>query len=206
MPSGFYSQKLWGFISWCWNPRLHSLACSWDCSLPRCPSQFLSTTHECGTTCSSSHCCHSLTTTTLCSPPWLPISTPPTCLDEHFFFKSLVVGLPYSLFFWQLWLFLVLKLVVILLVVVWGHEAYLPMPPPWPELKYFKTMRLEWRESSLQNEQKSLNALSKEAYLSFVREILEGNWDKRGHILFVLCPLYFVQVLIHLTYIYWIKK
>ena len=26
--------------------------------------------------------------------PWLPVSTPPTCLDECFFIKSLVVGCP----------------------------------------------------------------------------------------------------------------
>ena len=32
-------------------------------------------------------------------PSWLPISTPLTSLDEHFFFNSLVVGLPYSLIF-----------------------------------------------------------------------------------------------------------
>ena len=36
---------------------------------------------------------------------WLPFSTSPTGLDECFFFKSLVVGLPYNLTFW-LFLFL----------------------------------------------------------------------------------------------------
>ena len=41
------------------------------------------------------------------SPPWLPISTPPTGLDECFFFNSLVVGLLYSLIFWKFWLFCV---------------------------------------------------------------------------------------------------
>ena len=30
------------------------------------------------------------------SPPWLPISAPPTSLDKCFFFNSLVVRLPYS--------------------------------------------------------------------------------------------------------------
>ena len=35
---------------------------------------------------------------------------PPTGLDECFFFNSLVVGLPYSSIFWQLWLSLVFKL------------------------------------------------------------------------------------------------
>ena len=42
--------------------------------------------------------------------PWLPISAPPTRLDECFFFNSLVVRLPYSLTFWQFWLFLFLNL------------------------------------------------------------------------------------------------
>ena len=37
--------------------------------------------------------------------PWLLDSTPPTSLGECFFFNSLVVGLPYSLIFWQFWLF-----------------------------------------------------------------------------------------------------
>ena len=32
---------------------------------------------------------------------WLPISAPPTSLDECFFFNSLVVGLLYSSIFWQ---------------------------------------------------------------------------------------------------------
>ena len=39
----------------------------------------------------------------------LPISTPPTGLDECFFFNSLVVRLPYSLIFCQFWLFFVFK-------------------------------------------------------------------------------------------------
>ena len=44
------------------------------------------------------------------SPPWLPVSAPPTGLDECFFFISLVVGLPYSLIFCQFWWFFVFKL------------------------------------------------------------------------------------------------
>ena len=43
---------------------------------------------------------------------WLPISAPPTGLDECFFFNSLVVGLPYSLIFCQFWLFYVFKLLL----------------------------------------------------------------------------------------------
>ena len=46
------------------------------------------------------------------SPPWLPISAPPTGLDECFFFISLVVGLPYSSIFCQFWLFFVFKLLL----------------------------------------------------------------------------------------------
>ena len=44
--------------------------------------------------------------------PWLPISAPPTGLDECFFFNSLVVGLPYSSIFCQFWLFFVFKLLL----------------------------------------------------------------------------------------------
>ena len=40
--------------------------------------------------------------------PQLPVSTPPTGLDECFFFISLVVGLPCSSIFCQFWLFLFL--------------------------------------------------------------------------------------------------
>ena len=42
----------------------------------------------------------------------LPVSTLPNSLDERFFFNSLVVGFPYSLFFWQFWLFLFLNLLL----------------------------------------------------------------------------------------------
>ena len=63
----------------------------------------------------------------------LPVSTPPTGLDECFFFNSLVVGLPHSFIFCQFWLFSVFKFVVVLLLVVWGGTMYLPMPPSWPK-------------------------------------------------------------------------
>ena len=55
-------------------------------------------------------CCES-------SPHRLRVSVPLTSLDEHFFFNSLVVGLPYSSIFWQFWLFFVFKFVVVLWVV-----------------------------------------------------------------------------------------
>ena len=50
-------------------------------------------------------CCES-------SLPLLPVSAPPTGLDECFFFISLVVGLPYSSIFCQFWLFFVFKLLL----------------------------------------------------------------------------------------------
>ena len=46
------------------------------------------------------------------SPPPLPVSAPPTSLDECFFFISLVVELPYSSIFCQFWLFFVFKLLL----------------------------------------------------------------------------------------------
>ena len=61
-------------------------------------------------------------------------STPPSDLDECFFFYSLVVRFPYSSIFWQLWLFFVFKFVVVLLLVVQGGKVYLPMPPSWPNI------------------------------------------------------------------------
>ena len=50
---------------------------------------------------------------------------------------TLVVGLPYSLIFWQFWLFFVFKFVVVLLLVVRGSKVYLPMPPSWLEVSFF---------------------------------------------------------------------
>ena len=42
----------------------------------------------------------------------LPVSDPPTSLDECFFFISLVVRLPYSSIFCEFWLFFVFKLLL----------------------------------------------------------------------------------------------
>ena len=66
--------------------------------------------------------------------PGLPVSAPPTGLDECFFFISLFVGLPHSLIFCQFWLFFVFKFVVHLLVVQ-GGTVCLPMPPSWLVVK-----------------------------------------------------------------------
>ena len=49
-------------------------------------------------------CCES-------SPTWLPVSAPPTSIDECFFI-SLVFRLPYSSIFCQFWLFFVFKLLL----------------------------------------------------------------------------------------------
>ena len=80
-----------------WNPGWHGLSCS-----PVVPPSL--STCKCGTTLSTSYqlvhplppCLPGpLVTTLSCasSLPWLPTSTPPTSLNECFFFNSLVVGL-----------------------------------------------------------------------------------------------------------------
>ena len=66
----------------------------------------------------------------------LRVSAPPTSLDECVFFKSLVVGLPYSSIFLQFWLLFVFIFDVLLLVVR-GGKVYLPMLPSWPEVPEF---------------------------------------------------------------------
>ena len=50
-----------------------------------------------------------------------------------FFFNSLVVAALCSLIFWSFWLFMDIRLVVILLLVVRGSEEFLPTPPSWSE-------------------------------------------------------------------------
>ena len=101
MPTGSYSQRVWGFISPCWNPGLHGLSRSPvvppSCSLhanvgPPGPPATTSPTQSS----SRSLPCHA-------SPPQLLFFNPPTILNECFLFNSLVVGLPYSLIFWQFW-------------------------------------------------------------------------------------------------------
>ena len=62
--------------------------------------------------------------------PQLPVSAPPTSLNECFLFNSLVVRLSYSSIFWQLWLiFFVFKFIVVIPLVVQGEKMYLPMHP-----------------------------------------------------------------------------
>ena len=91
-------------------------------SLPHSPVSPSLSARECG----PNQCSNHLLTCSLlpCHThlPWLPISTPPTCVDECFFFNSLVVGLPYSLIFWQFWGFFVLFCFFNLLLSFWLCE------------------------------------------------------------------------------------
>ena len=121
-PTGFYSPRFWGFISLGWNPGLCGLSHS-----PVVPSSLFA--WKCGNSWSTSphFICLSPPAAALPSPFQLPVSTPPTSLGECFFFNSEVVGLPYSLIFWQFWLFFDFKFVV-LLFVVWEGKFYLYIP------------------------------------------------------------------------------
>ena len=82
-PQGLSATTLWGLPARAWPVPLHNLPLRWVCQPPPC--------------------CES-------SPPQLPVSAPPSGLDECFFLISLVVGLPYSSYFCQFWLFFALKL------------------------------------------------------------------------------------------------
>ena len=79
-PHRCFQSVVWGFISPRWSPGLGLLPC-----LPAAALLCVLSAQ-------------------------LPISAPPTGLDECFFFISLVVGLPYSLVFSQFWLYFVFKL------------------------------------------------------------------------------------------------
>ena len=100
---------------------------AWSILFPSCSSHFICTLMW-------DHPLHQLPLCCVSSSPQLPISIPPTSMDECFFFNSLVVGLPYSSIFCQLWLFFVFKFVVVLILVVRGGTVYPPMPPSWPEV------------------------------------------------------------------------
>ena len=109
-PTDFYSQRFWGFSFPSWSPGLYSL------SHTPVVSPGLST-HKCGT---AQACLPAITWPTLVcqlltchasSPPRLPVSTPPTSVNECFFFISLVSRLQYSSVFCQFWLCFVFKLV-----------------------------------------------------------------------------------------------
>ena len=78
-------------------------------------------------------------------PTWLPVSTPPTGLDECFSFNLVVVGLPYiSIFLAVLVVFLFFKYVVVLLLIVRGGTVCLPMPPSWLDRTLFYRLKFEF--------------------------------------------------------------
>ena len=112
----------------CWNPVFCRLSRSLvvPSSLSLC---------ECGTIQSARHhlACPVLQPLPCHTSSLPPVSNPPTGLGECFF-NSLVIGVPCSLIFWHFWLFVVFKLVAILLLVVWGSEAFLHKLPSWLEL------------------------------------------------------------------------
>ena len=104
-----------GSFSYCSNPqsflqseilRLHFSALepwvAWSVSLPICSSLFICTQMWDLPVCQTPPCHKSSTQ--------LLVSATVTGLDESFFFNSLVVELPYSSIFLQVWLFFVFKL------------------------------------------------------------------------------------------------
>ena len=75
---GLPDTTLWGLLAAAWPALFHNPPPRWVCQPPPC--------------------CES-------SSPQLPVSAPPTSLDECFFFISLVAGLLCGLVFCQFWLF-----------------------------------------------------------------------------------------------------
>ena len=88
-PWGLPATTLWGLLAAAWPAPLHNPPPHWVCQpLP----------------------CHESSLPGCLSPPLLPISAPPSSLDEFFFFISLVVRLLCGLIFCHFWLFFVFKL------------------------------------------------------------------------------------------------
>ena len=123
-PYRCFQSEVWGFISPRWSLGLRGLFRSptippslsmWECGAAGSAS--------CSLACPVPQSATSLGQMPPClesSPPLLPVSAPPTGLDEWFFFISLVFRLPYSLIFCQFLLFFVFKL---LLSFFWLCEA-----------------------------------------------------------------------------------
>ena len=106
-PTEFYSQRFWGFLFPFWSPGLHSLYCS-----PVVHPSLSACKYGTSSRCLICPVLHPLPWYVSSLPP-LPISTPPISLDECFFFNSLAARLSYSLIFWQSWLLLFLKLLLL---------------------------------------------------------------------------------------------
>ena len=111
--------------------------------------------HKCGASQSTTHCLtrsasHCLACQLLPCSTWLPISAPPTSLDECFFFNSLVVALPYNSIFWQFWLFFVFKFVVALFLVVRGGtvSAYTSILAGSLDLNSIFLILVPWKETA----------------------------------------------------------
>ena len=141
--TGFFSAG--SFLSLCWDLGLRGLF-----HVPAVPPGL--SMCECGATGSASHhlvgsascslaCPVPQSTTSLGLPatallqvlsPRLPISAPPTGLDECFFFISLVVRLPYSSIFCQFWLVFIVKLLLSFFWLCKGAECvYLRLHLGW---------------------------------------------------------------------------
>ena len=104
-PHRSFQSVVSGFLSPSWNSGLRSLS-----SGPPAAASPTSCSMACPTLQSATLLIHQPLPCCTSSLPRLPVSTPPTSLDECVFFVSLVVGLPYSLIFCQFWLFFVFKL------------------------------------------------------------------------------------------------
>ena len=113
--------------------------------------------------------------------PQLPVSAPPTGMDECFFFTSLVVGLPYSSIFFQFWLFFVFKL---LLSFFWLCEEaqciYLRLHLGWKSWKLIFKKYMEY------------SSLEKKNTLGFL------TWQ---HVYMYICICVYMYIQMY-TYIY----
>ena len=124
----FYNQKLWGFILPALEPGMHGLAWRWNGLLPRYPPSFHLPQVNVGLP-----VLPAAATTALLPLPHCVLQTPAPCnhLDEYCLFKSWLWDFHTVKFFWQFWLYFILRLVVILLMAVQEGEVCLPTPPSW---------------------------------------------------------------------------
>ena len=97
IPLVFTTRSYGDLFYCCWRPGLCSLSWGCDCSLPRFPSLFVSAICECGIIHSATASLHHAMSPRLSA--CLRVSACPTGLNECGLFKSLVIGLQYSLIF-----------------------------------------------------------------------------------------------------------